>query len=135
MTLISDEKIAILKIDFWKAKIYFFVISASRSVIFCIFRPFYFPILKKFISRQFRTKKFSILKIDFWWAKIYFFVISPSRSVIFCIFKVIVFSNVKETFFTSIFEEKISILKIDFLIGQNIIFRDQRITLSHIPHC
>ena len=40
----------------------------------------------------------------------------------------------QEIFLVSISDEKMPILKIDFLMGSNIVFRDQRITLSHILH-
>ena len=167
---------------FWWAQIQFFVISASRWVVFCIFSQFYFPISKKFFSPQFLTKKlrssnffFYKLKSSFSWLahhaepysaflaisifqfrrnffdlsfwpkyfdlkNLFFDVLkysfswSADHAVSYSAFVANSIFQFQRNFFTSISDQKISILKIDFLVGSNMVFRNQRTTLSHILH-
>ena len=98
-----------------------------------MFCKFYFPILKKFFSCQFLKKNFDLKNLFFDGRK-YRFSFSAHHNQSYSEFLPIVFYNVKQSFFTTISDEKISLIKINFLTSSNIVFRIQRITLSHILH-
>ena len=130
-TSISDQKITIFKFFFYRLKSSFSWLAHHAESYSAFLAISIFQFQRNFFDLSFWPKYFD-LKNWFFDVLKYSFSWSADHAVSYSAFVANSIFQFERNFFTSISDQKISILKIDFLAGSNMVFRNQRTTLSHI---